>query len=176
MQTTDNQSTAGKDSAPGQAPLVVEDSRKNTPEPLVEQEPRAASELERGEGVGGLSVRFDGHIDSHPMHMAIYELMQEIEKLPASVQATKCVTLAGELQDRLATLRCIARSNAKMLLHYGAECFPKAADGKIHFARAIMESAAEELDQAFSPKMAGRAAAVGESPSTPETQRKATAA
>lgn len=37
-------------------------------------------------------------LDKHPIYQAIYDLCQEIEKLPASDQATKIVIMAGNLQ------------------------------------------------------------------------------
>lgn len=37
------------------------------------------------------------NISKHPIHKEIYELCLEIEKLPASEQETKVVTMAGEL-------------------------------------------------------------------------------
>lgn len=99
-------------------------------------------------------VKFDGQLNGHPLHWDIYALMQEIEKLPPSEQQTKVVTLAGQLQDAVATLRDVAKTNAKMLTHYGAECFPEVIDGKKHFVRVLMESAAEELDATFNPQNA----------------------
>jgi hypothetical protein len=38
------------------------------------------------------------NINEHPIYKAIYELCQEIEKLPASEQQTKVVTMAGALE------------------------------------------------------------------------------
>lgn len=97
-------------------------------------------------------VKFDGQLNRHPLHWDIYNLMQEIEKLPPSEQQTKVVTMTGELQDAVATLRDVAKTNAKMLKHYGAECFPEVTDGKKHFVRVLMESVAEELDATFNPQ------------------------
>lgn len=94
---------------------------------------------------------FDGQLQGHPMHKAIYDLMQEIEKLPASEQQTKVVTLAGELQNLLARLRNSARGNALCLRNYAVECFPEVVDGKKHFARVMMEAVAEDLDDTFNP-------------------------
>ncbi len=94
---------------------------------------------------------FDGRIDSHPLHKAIYDLCQEIEKLPASEQATIAVSAASALQDQVAALRFTVGDNTRCLKRYAEECFPRAADGKVHFARAIMESVAEDLDAAFKP-------------------------
>ncbi len=94
---------------------------------------------------------FDGRIDSHPLHKAIYDLCQEIEKLPASEQATIAVSAAAALQDQVAALRFTVGDNTRCLKRYAEECFPRAADGKVHFARAIMESVAEDLDAAFKP-------------------------
>lgn len=37
------------------------------------------------------------NIEEHPIYKQIYELCLEIEKLPASEQATKIVTMAGDL-------------------------------------------------------------------------------
>lgn len=87
------------------------------------------------------------------MHRLIYELMVEIEKLPGSVQQTKVVTLASALQDHVATGRCIALAQSRMLRLYGAECFPADENGQIHFARAIMEAIAGELDEHFNPTL-----------------------
>lgn len=77
--------------------------------------------------------------------------MQEIEKLPPSDQQTKVVIMAGALQDRVAALREVAKTNSKMLSHYAEECFPEVTDGKKHFVRVLMESVAEELDSTFNP-------------------------
>lgn len=95
------------------------------------------------------SVLFDGHIDRHPMHKEIYNLCVEIEKLPASEQQTKVVIAAGELQHGIAQLRAEAAKQAKCLRKWAAEIFPADANGQVHFARALMEGVAEELDEAF---------------------------
>lgn len=49
-------------------------------------------------------LTFDGRIDKHPLHMAIYDLCQEIEKLPASEQATIVVSAAAALHEPVAQL------------------------------------------------------------------------
>lgn len=109
-----------------------------------------------GEGwVCALSSRdksglFDGRIYSHPTHRAIYDLMQELEKLPASEQQTKCVTLAGYLQTHVAAMRARAEKLAKCLRDNAADCFPEEG-GKKHYARLIMEGVADELDIGFNP-------------------------
>jgi hypothetical protein len=40
------------------------------------------------------------NILKHTIHSAIYDLCLEIEKLPASEQATKCVVMASALHDK----------------------------------------------------------------------------
>ena len=82
--------------------------------------------------------------------MAIYELMGEIEKLPASEQETKVVIMAGALQNRVAEMRAEASKQAKCLREQSSECFPEET-GQKHFARLIMEGVADELDAAFNP-------------------------
>lgn len=44
------------------------------------------------------------NIDQHPIHKSIYDLCLEIEKLPASEQATKVVVMASELHKPAASL------------------------------------------------------------------------
>lgn len=39
------------------------------------------------------------NINEHPIYKAIYDLCQEIEKLPASDQATKVVVMASALEN-----------------------------------------------------------------------------
>ena len=80
--------------------------------------------------------------------MAIYELMGEIEKLPASEQETNVVIMAGALQNRVAEMRAEASKQAKCLREQSSECFPEET-GQKHFARLIMEGVADELKQAF---------------------------
>jgi hypothetical protein len=100
------------------------------------------------------SVIFEGHINRHPMHKAIYDLCGEIEKLPASEQQTKIVVAAGELQHGIAQLRAEAAKAAKCLRQQAADGFPESPNGQKHFARIVMESVAEELDDAFNPQNA----------------------
>jgi hypothetical protein len=102
-------------------------------------------------GLATGSVVFDGRIDQHPMHRAIYELMGEIEKLPGSEQQTKVVTMAWLLHNQVTVMRGCAQGNAKTLRLYGAECFPADENGQIHFARAIMEAVADNLDEHLNP-------------------------
>lgn len=83
------------------------------------------------------------------MHKEIYNLCVEIEKLPASEQQTKVVVAAGELQHGITQLRAEAAKQAKCLRKWAAECFPADGNGQVHFARALMEGVAEELDEAF---------------------------
>jgi hypothetical protein len=101
-------------------------------------------------GAAICSAVWNGQLLAHPFHMAIYELMGEIEKLPASEQETKVVIMAGELQNRVAALRAEAAKQAKCLREQSAECFPE-ENGQKHFARLIMEGVADELDAAFNP-------------------------
>ena len=101
-------------------------------------------------GAAPCSAVWNGQLLAHPFHMAIYELMGEIEKLPASEQETKVVTMAGALQNRLAEMRAEASKQAKCLREQSAECFPE-ENGQKHFARLIMEGVADELDAAFNP-------------------------
>lgn len=96
------------------------------------------------------SVSWNGQLQSHPFHQAIYDLCQEIENLPASEQETKVVIMAGELQNRVAEMRAEASKQAKCLREQSAECFPE-ENGQKHFARLIMEGVADELDAAFNP-------------------------
>lgn len=44
-------------------------------------------------------------LNDHPLHRSIYDLCVEIEKLPPSEHATKLVTMAGALQQPVASLR-----------------------------------------------------------------------
>jgi len=98
----------------------------------------------------GCSAVWNGQLYAHPFHQAIYDLCQEIEKLPASEQETKVVIMAGELQNRVAALRAEAAKQAKCLREQSSECFPE-ENGQKHFARLIMEGVADELDAAFNP-------------------------
>tara|TARA_R110000868_G_C10897238_1_gene764049 strand:+ start:1148 stop:1507 length:360 start_codon:yes stop_codon:yes gene_type:complete len=100
---------------------------------------------------GLLGVVFDGHIDRHPMHKAIYDLCVEIEKLPASDQQTKCVIAAGELQNPVAEIRWMAKGWTDCLRQYGAACFPDIVNGQKHFARVLMESVAEDIEAQLNP-------------------------
>lgn len=97
------------------------------------------------------TVLFKGHLNEHVAHRDIYELCLEIEKLPASEQQTRVVTLAGELQHRVAQMRATAAANAKFLRHEAAECFPEITNGQKHFARIVMEGIAQDLDDHFNP-------------------------
>ena len=97
------------------------------------------------------SAVFDGHIYKHPLHRAIYELCQEIEKLPASELETKCVVAAGELQNHVFAMRACAGLHAGCLRRYAAECFPEITNGQKHFVRVLMESIADDLDENFNP-------------------------
>lgn len=85
------------------------------------------------------------------MHCAIYLLMGEIEKLPASDQQTKVVVAAGELHHGIAQMRSVAMATVATLKRYAQECFPETPNGKKHFARVIMECCAEELEKEFIP-------------------------
>lgn len=44
------------------------------------------------------------NINEHPIYKNIYDLCQEIEKLPASEQQTKVVTMASDLEKPAAKL------------------------------------------------------------------------
>lgn len=61
------------------------------------------------------TVTFDGRTDSHPLHKAIYDLCQEIEKLPASEQATICVSAASALNGPVAILLAESKVTGQML-------------------------------------------------------------
>jgi hypothetical protein len=97
------------------------------------------------------SVVFDGHLYKHPFHRAISDLCVEIEQLPGSLQQTKVVTMAGDLQHRVAGMRDVAAAQARSLRRWAAETFPPDANGQVHFARALMEGVADELDEQFNP-------------------------
>lgn len=56
-------------------------------------------------------------------------------------------TPAGVVKDRNALRRCLI-THARMLACWGPECFPSAPGSQIHFARALMESAAQEMAEA----------------------------
>ncbi len=94
------------------------------------------------------------NLQEHPTHKAIYDLCQEIEKLPASDQQTKVVTLAAKLQDDVVAMRSVADSNSRCLRRLAAECFPEVVDGQKHFARVLMEGVAYDLDVTFNPQKA----------------------
>lgn len=59
------------------------------------------------------------NILEHPIYKDIYDLCQEIEKLPASEQETKCVVMASNLEKPAAqlvdTLREIKRTVLNMM-------------------------------------------------------------
>lgn len=59
------------------------------------------------------------NINEHPIYQSIYDLCQEIEKLPASEQATKVVIMAGDLEKPSAqmvnALREIKRTVLNMM-------------------------------------------------------------
>ena len=115
------------------------------------------------------SVVWNGQLLAHPFHMAIYELMGEIEKLPASEQETKVVIMACALQNRVAEMRAEASKQAKCLREQSAECFPE-ENGQKHFARLIMEGVADELDAAFNPPNAPHEPCGTETVKQPETR------
>lgn len=56
-------------------------------------------------------------------------------------------TYAGVTKERNTMKRCLI-NQARMLAGWGAECFPAAENGQVHFARALMESAAKEMSDA----------------------------
>lgn len=56
-------------------------------------------------------------------------------------------TAAGVANDRNALRRCLI-TQARMLACWGPECFPSASGEQIHFARALMEAAAQEMSEA----------------------------
>lgn len=47
--------------------------------------------------------------------------------------------------------REVVGRHIKCLRQYAVECFPEDANGQIHFARAIMEGVAAELEETFGP-------------------------
>ena len=49
------------------------------------------------------------NINEHPIYKQIYDLCQEIEKLPASEQATKVVIMAGDFEKPVAKLLSLFR-------------------------------------------------------------------
>jgi chromosome segregation ATPase len=57
-------------------------------------------------------------LSDHLLHQAIYDLCQEVEKLPPSEHATKLVTMAGALQLPVADLRAeLAKANQDIANH-----------------------------------------------------------
>lgn len=54
-------------------------------------------------------------LNDHPLHRSIYDLCQEIEKLPPSDHATKLVVMAGALQQPVAQLRAVHADAADRL-------------------------------------------------------------
>lgn len=99
----------------------------------------------------GCSAVWNGQLYAHPLHQAIYDVCQAIEKIPvACPEETQAVIMAGELQNRVAALRAEAAKQAKCLREQSAACFPE-ENGQKHFARLIMEGVADELDAAFNP-------------------------
>jgi hypothetical protein len=98
------------------------------------------------------SVRFSGHLDEHSLHAAIAECCQEIEKLPPSDQQTRCVEMVGRLQHQVATLRAVAAREADTLRIWAEDTFPANENGQVHFARALMEGVADDLDDEINPK------------------------
>jgi hypothetical protein len=97
------------------------------------------------------SVRFSGHLDEHSLHAAIAECCQEIEKLPPSDQQTRCVEMVGRLQHQVATLRAVAAREADTLRIWAEDTFPANENGQVHFARALMEGVADDLDDEINP-------------------------
>lgn len=61
----------------------------------------------------------------------------EVETLPFSKEAAEI----RRLEDA-------AAENARMLRRFAVECYPDVVNGQVHFVRALMESAADELDGA----------------------------
>ena len=57
---------------------------------------------------------------------------------------------------------------AIMLERWAPECFPAGEDGKVHFARALMESAAEEIRKAWKTAIDETVAATRPAISQPE--------
>lgn len=53
-------------------------------------------------------------------------------------------THAGVVEERNRLRRCLV-TQARMLACWAPECFPTLPNGKVHFARALMESAAKEM-------------------------------
>lgn len=53
-----------------------------------------------------------------------------------------------DLRKERNALRLCLIVQARMLASWAPECFPAGADGKIHFVRALMESAAQEMSEA----------------------------
>jgi hypothetical protein len=57
------------------------------------------------------------NILEHPIYKDIYDLCQEIEKLPASEQATKVVVMAGDLSKPAAKLVGTVREIKRIVLN-----------------------------------------------------------
>ncbi len=57
------------------------------------------------------------NILEHPIYKDIYDLCQEIEKLPASEQETKCVIMAGNLEKPAAQLVNTLREIKRIVLN-----------------------------------------------------------
>jgi len=55
---------------------------------------------------------------------------------------------AGVVEERNRLRLCVI-TQARMLACWAPECFPTFPDGKVHFARALMESAAKEMTEAL---------------------------
>lgn len=48
-------------------------------------------------------------------------------------------------------MRAVVAREVKCLRRYAVECFPEVTNGQVHFARAIMEGVAAELEETFGP-------------------------
>lgn len=64
-----------------------------------------------------VELRETMNILEHPIYKDIYDLCQEIEKLPASEQETKCVVMAGNLEKPAAQLVNTLREIKRIVLN-----------------------------------------------------------
>ena len=65
------------------------------------------------------------NILEHPIYKDIYDLCQEIEKLPASEQETKCVVMASNLEKPAAQLVGTLREIKRIVLNMMPENTPR---------------------------------------------------
>jgi hypothetical protein len=94
-----------------------------------------------GAAQGGAAVQTSMTVDSVQTALALPPTLP-IEMVPFGKN-----TEAGTILERDRFRRCLI-TQTRMLACWGAECFPAAPGEKIHFARALMESAAQEMAQA----------------------------